>query len=61
MGNGDRFHLDILGFPVMLGKYMGFPPPLKQEKDNPFNLLGQKIPDTTAVIFLSMFPMVLLM
>jgi len=23
MGNGDPFHLDILGFPVMLEKYMG--------------------------------------
>ena len=61
MGNGDPFHLDILGFPVMLEKYMGLQPLLSRKKPFPFNLLGQKTPDTTAVIFLSMFPMVLLM
>lgn len=49
MGNGDRFHLDILGFPVMLEKYMGLPPLLSRKKLTlPSNLLGQKIPDTTS-------------
>lgn len=45
MGNGDPLHLDILGFPVMLGKYMGLQPFLSRKKITlPIQFVGSENP-----------------